>query len=154
MFHNDYFADRERWDAQTKENSARGAWAWGTVHSKGWGEMVLPDPIMFDITYVHQPTVAYGFALDDDEQLVDGRLPRCSGGVLRWVTTPDEFYVGAYVFVTVATADPMLATQAWVKSSLEADPPAVTVPTDFKDDPGYDLTHSFLFNALAIKGGV
>jgi hypothetical protein len=154
MFTNDYFADRERWNSQTQENSARGAWAWGSVHSKGWGEIVVEDPIMFDISFVHQPIVAYGFALDDDDQVVDGRLPRCSGGVLRWVTTPDGYFIGAYVFVTVATADPMLASQAWIESSLEADPPTVTVPDDYTDDPGYDITHSLMFSALAIKGAL
>lgn len=154
MFPNDYFADRERWNSQTAENAARGAWAWGTVHTHGWGEIVLPEPIMFGLTFVHPPVTAYGFALNDDDQLVEGRFPRCSGGVLRWVMTPGEFYIGAHVFVTVATADPMLASQAWVKKSLEAVPPAVTVPDDYQDDPGYDITHSFTFNALALKGGI
>jgi len=149
MFDNDYFADRERWNSQVAENSARGAWAWGNVHTKGWGEIVLDEPIMFGLTYTTQPIVSYGFALDDDNQLVDGRFPRCSGGVLRWITTPAGFYIGAHVFVTVATADPALAAQAWVDASLTT--LVVTPPDDYRTDPGYDLTHSFLFQALAIK---
>jgi hypothetical protein len=152
MFINDYFADRERWNSQTAENSARGAWAWGNVHSNGWGETVIEAPIMFEIVFIHQPYVAYGFCLDDDNQVVDGRLPRCSGGVLSWVQTPEGFFIGAHVFVTVATADPMLAVQAWMDASLTQVPPATTVPSDFTVDPGYDITHSFTFSALAVKG--
>lgn len=160
MFDNDYFADRERWNSQTQENSARGATAWGNVHSKGWGEIMIADPIMFGITFIAQPRVTYGFSLDDDNQLVDGRFPRCSGGVLRWVTTADNLYIGAYVFMTVATADPMLATQAWLDASLPNTGPGpdgtgsiavVTVPDGYKVDPGYDITHSFAFNAVAMK---
>lgn len=149
MFPNDYFAERERWDTQVAENSARGAWAWGNVHTKGWGQMVLPEPIMFGVTFTEQPFVSYGFALDDDEQLVEDRYPRCSGGVLRWVKTTEDFYVGAYVIITVATADPMLAAQAWVDASLSET--GTTLPDSYKSDPSYDLTHSFTFQAMAIK---
>lgn len=139
MFINNFFAEREQWNSQVEENSARYAFAYGKAHSSGWGEVVVADPIMFGITYVHEPTVAYGYALDDDDQLVDGRFPRCSGGVLRWVRTPEEYYVGAYVLVTVATADPLIAAQS------------LDVAADFGQDPGYDITHSWTFGALAIK---
>lgn len=167
MFDNDYLADRERWNSQIRENSARTATAWGTVHSSGWGEIILDDPIMFDTVFVAQPTVSYGFALDDDNQvpdpidvtLSDGhggtsttrvlRLPRCGGGVLSWVQDPAGFYIGAHVFVTVSTVDPIMATQAWLDASLTAG--VVTPPGDYQTDPGYDITHSFVFSALAIK---
>lgn len=148
MFVNDYYVERERWNSQTEENSARGAWAWGSVHTAGWGEIILDEPIMFGLTFTEQPVVSYGFALDDDDQLVEGRFPRCSGGVLSWVRTPNDFYVGAHVFICVATVDPMLAAQNWVTAMSEG---AVLVPTGYDTDPGYDLTHSFTFNALAIK---
>lgn len=146
---NDYYAERERWQTQTSENSARGAWAWGNVHTKGSGEVVIAEPIMFGVTFTNQPTVSYGFCLDDDDQLVDDRYPRCSGGVLRWVRTADDFYVGAHVLVTVATADPILAVQAWLNASFETQ--TVAPPPQYMKDPGYDLTHSFTFNGLAIK---
>lgn len=139
MFSNDYFQEREAWNSQIAENSARGAWAYGTAHSKGWGEIMIDEPIMFGLTFVKQPIVSYGFALDDDDQLVDGRFPRANGGVVRWVLDADDFYVGAYVFVTVATADPLLAAQS------------LDVATDFREDPNYDITHSFTFFAVAIK---
>lgn len=147
-FFNEYYVDRDRWNSQVAENSARGAWSWGTVHTKGWGEVILDEPIMFGLTYVDEPTVAYGFVLDDDDQLVDGRFPRCSGGVMRWVRE-GQFYVGAHVFICVATADPMMAAQAWVEASLAAG--VLTPPDAFLDDPNYDITHDFTFQAIAIK---
>lgn len=139
MFHNDYYVQREAWNSQTAENSARGAFAWGTAHSKGWGEVEIEDAIDFGVTFVTQPIVAYGFALDNDDQMVDGRLPRCSGGVSRWIKDGNDFYVGCHVFVTVATVDPIMAAQS------------LDIPTDFGTDPGYDITHSWLFTAVAIK---
>lgn len=139
MFINDYFDDRDQWSGQVAENSARGALAWGQVHTNGTGELTLDDPILFGVTFVHEPIVMYGFALQDDDQLVAGRFPRCSGGVLRWVTDAEDFYVGAHVFVTVATADPLLAAQSQ------------NVPADFGQEPAYDILHSFTFSALAMK---
>lgn len=149
MFYNDHAGEREAWNSQVAENSARHAWAWGNVHTLGWGEVVLEEPIMFGITFVYQPTVAYGWAMDDEDQLVDLRYPRCSGGVLRWIRTANDFYVGAHVFITVATSDPMLSTQAWIDASLTAG--AVAPPEEYTEDPGYDLTHSFTFGSMAIK---
>lgn len=142
MFGNFFFQEREDWTAQVADNSARGAIAWGTAHSHGWGEIVIEDAIDFGLTFVHQPIVLYGFALDDDEQLVDGHYPRCSGGVFHWITDENDFYVGAHVFVTVATADPILAAQ-----SAQFD----MVLDDWGVDPGYDITHSWMFSGLAIK---
>lgn len=139
LFRSEYFDERERWNSQVAENSARGAWAWGTAHSKGWGEILIEDPIEFGITFVQEPVVAYGFALDDEDQLVDGRFPRCNGGVVRWMRNAQDFYIGAWAFVTVSTADPLLAAQS------------LDVPTDFALNPNYDITHSFTFSGLAIK---
>lgn len=138
-FTNDWFADREAWNSQVAENSARGAVAWGTAHTQGWGETVVEEPIMFGVTFIAQPMMAYGFCLDDDEKLVEGRFPRANGGVLRWITDEEDFYVGAHVFTTVATADPLLAAQS------------LNVPLEFGEDPGYDITHCFTFSGIALK---
>lgn len=160
-FSNDHFQERDRWDTQIDENSARIAWAWGTVKSKGWGEFYIPDPIMFGVTFIYEPTVAYGFALDDDEQLEyepeiitamagqagpsnQSRFPRAGGGVARWVRDGRDFYVGAYVFLTVATADP-IQTADLAAQDYEA------FVDEYSRDPGYDLTHSFTFNSLGMK---
>lgn len=157
MYENPYYQARDEWRASTEQNSARSAIAWGTVHSQGWGEVVIEDPIMFGATFVHQPTVTYGFALDDEQQVLDKRLPRCSGGVLSWVQDANDYYVGAHVFVTVSTVDPVEAIQAWLLAT-QVDPDtedpqllAPQVPTDYAIDIAYDITHSFTFQALAIK---
>lgn len=138
-FDNDHLLERERWIAQTENNSASQAWAFGNVDSVGWGEFLLPDPIMFGVTFVHEPFVTYGHAVLDDDRLVDGRFPRATGGVASWITTGKDHYTGAHVYVTVATADPLLAAQAY------------DVAADFGEDPGYEIRHSFGFTALAIK---
>lgn len=138
-FPNDYFGERDRWNNQVAQNSARTAFAWGDCSSHGWGEYEIADPIMFGITFVAQPTVAHGWAMQDDDQLTEGRFPRAGGGVTRWIRDSNDFYVGAHVLVTVATADPLLAAQAF------------DVYEEFHNDPGYDLTHTFTFTGMAIK---
>lgn len=142
MFGGGYFQDRDEWQTQVADNSARGAFAWGTAHSHGWGEIIIEDAIDFGVTFVHQPIVLYGFALENDDQWVDGHAPRSNGGVLNWITDENDFYIGAHVYVTVTTADPILAAQ-----SAQFD----TVAIDWGNDPGYDLTHSWMFSGLAIK---
>lgn len=161
MFTNEYFAARDEWRAATDENSARAATAWGTVHTVGWGEFVLDEAIMFGVTFTEQPIISYGFCMDDDNQLVTNQMPRCSGGVLRWVQDTNDFYVGAHVMVTVGVADPMLAIQAWLlnvqietvvgSSGTSSSTIVPQVPVDYTNNPQYDLTHSFTFAALAIK---
>lgn len=149
-FDNPHLGDREAWNQQVKQNSARTAWAWGRCHSHGWGEYEIEDPIMFGVTFVYQPNVAYGFALEDDDQLVDGRFPRANGGVVSWIMDSSDHYVGAHVFVTVATADPILTGQAALQQATATD--GTTPLTDgFRQDPGYDITHSFTFVGMAFK---
>lgn len=133
--------DHDGWNSQMRENAARGAWAWGTAHSTGWGEVVIKKPIMFGLTFVTVPFVSYGFELENDNQLEDDRFPRCSGGVVRWVKDKRDFYLGAHVMVTVATADPI---QAAVSLHNEE---RVYVDTQLD----YDITHHFTFFGLGIK---
>lgn len=138
-FPNDYVADREKWNSQVGDNQARIAFAWGDAKSTGWGEYEIEDPIMFGISFVYRPTVAHGWYLSNENALTDGRFPRAGGGVTRWVQDHQDFYVGAYVLVTVATADPLLAAQS------------TNVPQEFKKNPKYKITHTFTFTGLAIK---
>lgn len=129
-----HFIDREAWSHQTGENSARGAWAWGTVTSKGWGEFAIKKVIDFGLTFVTDPIVSYGWVLGDDDKLVDGRFPRVDGGVTRWRKDKRGFYTGAYVMITVATVDPMIMPT-----------------TDVSSDPGYSIEHHFTFYGTALK---
>lgn len=161
-FHNEYYQQREAWDSQIQENSARHAWATGKVTSSGWGDFILDEPIMFDTTFVNEPVVSYGWAMNDDDQLDENFIPRCSGGVLRWVLDEHDYWVGAHVLIAVAIVDPIVAAQAWAgaaKPYLNTDgstyavaPQVPTDPADFNAVPDYDLTHHFTFTAMAIKG--
>lgn len=140
-------AGREDWAAQTRENSARGAWAFGTAQSGGWGEFMFPKPIMFGLTFLREPFTSYGHALVDDNQLVDNRFPRCTGGVARWVQDSRDFYIGAHVFVTVGTSDPILsAASLWNQQMLV--PP---VASAYVDEVNYDIVHHWMFFGLSIK---
>ena len=112
------------------ENSTRYAWVQATVHTKGWGEMRYSDRISFGITYLTQPMVTYGFAIDDDD-LLDTRFPRSCGFVSRWDQDKNNYYVGCYVAFIIETTSP-------------------NIPT-VELDPNYDIDHFFTFSGTAMK---
>lgn len=90
---------------QTKENSARLARSHGTWESVGSGELIVPDAFVFGITFIEEPSVEYGASLPDidgqSQEMLPGSVPRCSGGVYRWVRDSNGFYTGANVFFCV-----------------------------------------------------
>lgn len=112
------------------ENTGRLAFAYGQASTTGWGELEIPSCIDFELTFIEMPYVAYGFAVDG-ESLVDTRFPRCSGGVSRWRQDTNGYYVGAWVFVTVETQSPYIATT--------------------EVEPGYPIDHFFSFSGIALK---
>lgn len=118
--------------AATRENSPRLAQEHATFSSHGWGEFEVAKPDMFSATFIEEPAVSYGYALDGDT-LVPKRFPRAFGGVSKWALDEKGFYIGAWVFLVVDTLSP----------AIIAGVPAV--------DPGYDITHSFTFAGTAIK---
>lgn len=152
-FDNPYFGDREAWNDQIAQNAARTAWAWGQASSHGFGEFLIEDPIIFGLTFVYPPNVSHGFALVDDDQLVDGRYPRAGGGVASWIQDSNDHYVGAHVFVTVGTADPIMAAQGALLEAKDGHFDGETAPAfdRFREDPGYDVTHNFMFVGLSFK---
>jgi hypothetical protein len=113
-----------------RENSGRLAFAYGMVETIGWGEVEIATCIDFEVSFIEQPIVSYGFSLDGDE-LVDTRFPRCSGGVTRWRQNGNDHYVGAWVFVTVDTKSPYISTT--------------------ENEPNYTIDHSFTFSGIALK---
>jgi hypothetical protein len=115
------------------ENFARTAFSFGSQTSTGWGELAYADPIIFDLTFVEQPMMSYGFYVDPAVDLVPTRYPRCSGFVYRWYQDAKGMYVGAWVGVTVETRE------------------ASIVPATGVVDPGYAITHYYTFSGLGYK---
>jgi hypothetical protein len=126
---------------RTRENSARLARAYAKHQTTGWGEILLADPIMFGCTFPDPPAVTSGVVVEsstaagDDEPLVNGRFPRVTVGVWKWVTDVRDHYTGAYLFFVVET----MGYQAYGN----------VYPTT--PDPGYTLTHHLLFEGISYK---
>jgi hypothetical protein len=117
---------------QVVGNSARLATAVGFIDTNGWGEFQNEDVIEFGVTYIEEPAMSYGYAIDGDD-LVDLRFPRAWGGVYAWDRDTRGFYTGAYVFLIVDT------------KSVED---IADVPTEI---PSYHLNHYFTFSGIAMK---
>lgn len=120
----------------TAENSARHAAVFGFVDTTGWGEFDIPDEITFDLSFVEEPNVAYGYACIADDQgagdLTDTRYPRGWGFVTKWTISDRGLYTGCFVSLIV---DTMGAEQVAPSAS----------------EPGYIIRHSFTFTAVALK---
>lgn len=122
---------------QVGENSARQAMAWATFVTTGWGEVSFPDCYKFDLTFAERPFVSYSCSVirnslvDEDEILVPTRFPRATGGVWGWEQNSREFYIGAWLYVTVDTQSPYVLTVV--------------------ADPTYTIQHHFTFQGLGIK---
>jgi hypothetical protein len=126
--------DRQGYVQSVEENSGRHAVVYGSFLTTGSGEIVNPDPLLFNVAFVHMPAVSYSYYVDD-EDLVDTRWPRCWGGILGWETTNnDDFdlYIAATAFVIVET------------TSFEQ-------VTDNTDEIIYTIRHFFTFNGVALK---
>jgi hypothetical protein len=128
----DSIRQHEADDRRHLENSARIASAYGFFSTTGWGEFAFEDCHIFGLTFIEEPSVAYGYSLDGDS-LVDLRFPRAWGMVYRWKQDQRGYYVGAWVAIVVDTLSP----------ATIADVP--------EDDPGYSLDHSFTFAGIALK---
>lgn len=114
-----------------RENTSRLANAHLTFTTHGWGEFKLPNVAYFKATFIEQPAVACGVALDGDK-LISTRFPRVTAGVYRWLQDAKGNYIGAWVFFVVDTQNTYIST---------------TVTTD----PGYDLIHYLSFTGIAGK---
>lgn len=133
--------DQERhrgWLNQHAENSSRLAQSYAVFDTTGWGEVAFDQCFLFDLTFIEPPVIAYGFGVGlvggaemNNDQLVDTRFPRCSGGVYRYKTDKRGFYLGAYCFVTVDTKSPFIPT---------------AMP-----EPNYQISHWFTFTGIALK---
>lgn len=124
--------DNQARDRQVSENSARLAQAFGFFTTQGWGEFTFDKCYSFGLTFLEEPAIAYGYAIDGDA-LVDLRFPRSWGFVYRWRTDSRGYYTGAWVGIVVDT-----------RSAADI----AGVPTD---EPNYSLDHTFTFTGVALK---
>lgn len=121
---------------QHAENSARLAYAFGTVETVGWGEFTIQDRIDFELAFTERPAVlgmGTSFTEDSIDDLRATRYPRAQGEVLRWDVDVQGLYRGCWVIVVVED-----------RSSL-------IEPTDPDPDPNYSLVHDFTFLGVALK---
>jgi hypothetical protein len=114
---------------QSRENSGGRASAWGQVSTTGWGELAHGSVIDFQITFIAEPMVAYGYSCQ--QPLTTTRYPRAHGFVYSWRRDQNGYYTGAWVATVVETQGAQLYP---------------SVP-----DPNYTLTHSFTFSGVAYK---
>lgn len=116
---------------QMRTNAARHATSYTAVDSRGSGELLHDECIEFNTTFIHEPMVAHGWALDGDA-LIEGSYPRVSAGVYRWRRNRRGYYTGCWLFFTV-------------------DVPGDLVDPDTGNALGYNINHYFTFAGTAIK---
>lgn len=122
--------DRRALLAQNYENSTRVGWAMATSDTTGWGEFEASDRIDFDMTFIHEPNMHYGYSTDGEE-LIATRFPRSWGFIARWDINANGHYVGFWPGIVVETSSSNIPT-----SEL---------------DPGYAIHHYFTFIGTAMK---
>jgi hypothetical protein len=134
----------------TKENSARYASAYVSYITTGWGEYQAPDVQYFTTTFVKRPSVAHSFSLDGDE-LVDGRYPRVTAGVHKWLQDERGFYTGAWLMFVIETVGAQFQPTYVLPTDSDGYVGVVSVPVPIPPDPNYVITHDFTFTGVAMK---
>lgn len=110
-------------DAQW-ENTARQAKTSVTWTTTGMGNIKVDHYLDLGITFMYEPAVSSGYALDEDDDLVDGSYPKAFAGVYDWKRTTSGYYTGVWVFFVVeVTGKPV----------------------------NYKIHHHFVFQGLAMK---
>ena len=133
-----------------RENSARYASSYVSYQTTGWGEFLAPDCQRFTTTFVKRPSVAHACSIDGDT-LVDGRFPRITAGVHKWLQNDQGFYIGAWLFFVVETFG--LQSQPTFVMPTDSDGAVATValPYPTPADPNYSIIHDFTFTGVAMK---
>jgi len=85
-----------------RENAARNASLYVMFETRGSGQLIMDEPVMFELPFFEEPSIAHGHALVDMPQGEFYELPRSvSGGVHRWEQNERGFYLGAYLYFYV-----------------------------------------------------
>lgn len=103
--------DRENLVHRNRENRGRSADVFAEVTSTGQGTYIFDERITFGLTAIHKPTFSAGYEIDLDDWAdslgVDAGdmdslpLPSVTCFVTGWDQDDRDFYVGAYVAVSV-----------------------------------------------------
>lgn len=105
-----YEIERRRGEVERhRENSARQASAFARYRATGIGSIEFEDAVDFGLTFIEQPFLSVGYAIDTDElSEVLGvaeddiaPLPIVAGMVTDWEIDERGFYTGAYVGAVV-----------------------------------------------------
>jgi len=141
---------RRRQVMDTLENGARYASSFVSFNTSGWGEFQSPKAQYFDTTFIKVPSISHSFYIDGDS-LVDGRFPRVTAGVHRWVQNERGHYVGAYLFFVVETVGLQFQSIYVLPTAADGNVSLVAAKVPVPPDPDYDLVHSFTFTGIAMK---
>lgn len=127
---------RRSWESSLAENATRLCHTYVTVQSVGWGEFRFSTPFYFDATYLTRPYVYYGYSMNGDT-IGAGGVPRCSGGVHRWIIDDKKSYTGAFVMITADLSPSYI--------------PGDNVADENGMPPGYTIDHYFYFGGIGSK---
>jgi hypothetical protein len=141
---------RRRFLQDTAENSARYASSFVTFTTHGWGERQSPNAQYFDTTFINMPSISHCMSLDGDA-LVDGRFPRVTAGVHRWVQNEKGHYIGAYLFFVIETVGLQSQSVYVLPTAIDGDVALWAAKAPKPPDPNYDIIHSFTFTGVAMK---
>jgi hypothetical protein len=133
-------ARRER-TQQDHENSSRLAQSYAEITTEGAGTTHIEKRIDFGLTFIEKPAVTYACEIDldklaDAEDIADSgdvELPTCTGFVIDWDRDERDFYLGAWVSITV-----------YFPSSISGS--GATLPAGVPE-----IIHHFTFAAVAMK---
>lgn len=135
---------------QVAENSARYASSYVTFTTTGWGEFLSPECQYFTTTFVERPSVSHGFSVDGDK-LIEGRFPRVTAGVHKWLQDENGFYTGAWLFFVVETMGLQWQDIYVMPTAADGKVGTVHMKTPIPPDPNYTLIHDFTFTGVAMK---
>ena len=135
---------------QTSENSARYASSFVSFNTTGWGEFISPDCQYFTTTFIDRPSVAHCLSIDGDD-LVEGRFPRVTAGVHKWLQDERGHYTGAWLFFVIETMGLQFQEIYVMPTPADGEVGTVHMPSAIPPDPGYHMIHDFTFTGIAMK---
>lgn len=136
--------------SRTAENSARYASAFVSFSTTGWGEFQSDTAQKFTTTFTKRPFVSHSFSIDGDT-LVEGRFPRVTAGVHKWLLDERGFYIGAWLFFAIETMGIQARPVYVMPTPVDGNVPVLQMEAPIPADPDYTILHDFTFTGVAMK---